>query len=181
MMFSFYGFFTQLLGFLGAALFFASYQAKSNKRLFVLQTVGCLAFCVQFALLGAYSGCLSLLINLVRNLMLTKYNESALIRWKGWALLFSAASVASATLTWEGWISLLPVIGTVSGAVSCWTNNARTIRVANLTLNAPFMLVYDLLVRSWGGALNESVTILSIVISIFRFGWDALDGDRVAQ
>lgn len=39
------------------------------------------------------------------------------------------------------------------------------------------MLLYDVLVKSWGGALNEAVTLVSIIISIIRFGWKALDGD----
>ena len=60
-----------------------------------------------------------------------------------------------------------------------WTNNARNIRIANLAVNSPCMLLYDVLVKSWGGALNEAVTLVSIIISIIRFGWKALDGDRI--
>ena len=55
----------------------------------------------------------------------------------------------------------------------------RNIRIANLAVNSPCMLLYDVLVKSWGGALNEAVTLVSIIISIIRFGWKALDGDRI--
>lgn len=170
---------TQAIGFAGALFFFISFQVKANRKLFALQTLGCVCFCAQFALLGAYSGCLSLLINIIRNIMLTRYTTSRVVRWKGWIAVFSAATLALALFTWDGWISLLPVAGTVAGTVGYWSNNARKIRLANLAVTSPCMLTYDVIVRSWGGALNETVAILSIVISILRFGWAALDGDAV--
>ena len=174
-MHSFYDILVQAIGFLGLLFFFISFQVKTNKRFFVMQTLGCL----QFALLGAFSGALSLLVNITRNAMLTKYNESALVRWKGWIAVFSALSLAAALLTWSGPSRLLPVATTVAGTIGYWTNNARNIRIANLAVNSRWMLLYDVLVKSWGGALNEAVTLVSIIISIIRFGWKALDGDRI--
>ena len=83
-----YDVFVQAIGFVGLFIFFVSYQVKTNKLLFALQTLGCLTFSFQFALLGAYSGCLSILLNLIRNVMLMKYNDYRLIRWRGWAAIF---------------------------------------------------------------------------------------------
>ncbi len=173
--------FVQIIGFVGLLFFFVSFQVKSNKKLFVMQTLGCLCFSAQFALLGAFSGSLSVLINIIRNAMLTRYNSSALVRWKGWIVVFSAATTLVALLTWSGPISLLPVAGTIAGTLGYWTNNAKKIRIANLAVNAPCMLVYDALVHSWGGVVNECITIASIVISIVRFGWSALDGDEIVE
>ena len=98
-----------------------------------------------------------------------------MVRWKGWIAVFSALTLTIALLTWNGWISFLPVIGTIAGTIGYWTNNAKKIRLANLVANSPCMLAYDALVGSWGGVLNESVIMISIVISILRFGWKALD------
>ena len=169
----------QLIGFGGILFFLASYQVRSNKRLFVLQTLGCLTFCVQFALLGAYSGCVSVLINVMRNMMMTKYQDYGWIRWRGWVAVFPALSLAFVLLTWSGPASPLPVVVTTAGTAACWTNNARTIRLVNLTVNSPCTLLYDVLIRSWAGALNEGLTMAAIVVSIVRFGWAALDGDTV--
>lgn len=171
--------FIQAIGFAGVFLFLASYQVRSNRRLFALQTLSCLTFCLQFALLGAYSGCLSLLVNIARNIMLTKYNDCRLVRWKGWVAVFSILCLAMAVLTWNGPASLLPVAGTVAGTAACWTNNAGRIRIVNLGVVCPCSLAYDVMVTSWGGILNESITIAAIVVSILRFGWTALDGDKI--
>lgn len=171
--------FIQMIGFAGVLFFLVSYQVRSNRLLFALQTLGCLTFCLQFALLGAYSGCLSLLVNIVRNIMLTKYNDSPLVRWKGWIAVFSGLCLAIAFLTWSGPASLLPVAGTAAGTAAYWTNNARRIRVVNLGVACPCFLLYDGIVGSWGGVLNESITMAAIVVSIIRFGWAALDGDKI--
>ncbi len=171
----------QGIGFVGLLFFFISFQLKTNKLLFSMQTIGCLCFSLQFALLGAYSGCLNVLINIIRNALLIQYNNWKFVRWKGWVVIFSALSIAIALFTWDGAISILPVAGTISGTVGYWTNNAKKIRIANLFVNSPCMLIYDALVRSWGGVLNEGITIASIVISIIRFGWKSLDGDKIQQ
>ncbi|MCD8036370.1 MAG: YgjV family protein [Clostridiales bacterium] len=172
---------TQILGFIGVLFFLISYQVKSNRKLFLMQTLGCLTFCIQFALFGAFSGCLSLIINMVRNTMLMKYETAKVVRWKGWVFIFSALCIVSAIFTWDGIISLLPLIGTILTTAACWTNNARKIRLANLCVNSPCMLIYDIFIHSWGGVLNESITIVSIIISIFRFGWSNLDGTEVTR
>lgn len=171
--------FVQMIGFAGMFLYFASFQAKSNKALFALQTLGCLSFTVQFALLGAYSGCISTGINIVRNVMLTQYNSSRVVRWKGWAVAFSLLSGLAAWSTWNGYISILPVIGSIASTWGYWTNSAKKIRIANLAVNGPCMLIYDSVVHSWGGAVNEFITIISILVSIRRFGWTALNGDKI--
>ena len=33
---------------------------------------------------------------------------------------------------------------------------------------------YDFIIGSWGGAANEAIALLSIIVSIFRFGWSNL-------
>lgn len=172
--------FIQMIGFVGVSFFLMSYQVRSNRLLFALQTLGCLTFCLQFALLGAYSGCLSLLVNITRNIMLTKYNDCGLVRWKGWVVVFSGLCLAIAFLTWSGPASLLPAVGTIAGTAAYWTNNAKSIRIVNLSVACPCALLYDGIIRSWGGILNESITIAAIVISIIRFGWAALDGDKIS-
>lgn len=173
------GTFIQIIGFAGVAFFLLSYQVKSNKKLFAFQTIGSGLFCLQFFLLGAYSGCLSLIVSTVRNIMMTRYSKSRLIQWKGWVFILSGTALVVSIFTWNGLISLLPVAGTISTTIAFWTNNAKNIRIANLAVNSPCMLIYDVIIKSWGGVLNESITIISIVISIFRFGWKALDGDTI--
>ncbi len=160
----------QAIGFLGVALFIVSYQIRSNRALFLCQLVGCIVFCVQFFLMGAYTGAISLIVNIARNLLLIKSND-----WK-WAK--SQVTLAAIILlllvmticTWAGWISILPFVSVAVTSIGYWTQNAQKIRLSQL-FGSPCTLLYDILVHTWGGAVCEAITILSIIISIVRFGW----------
>ena len=57
--------FVQGIGFIGAALFIVSYQIKSNRALFLCQMLGCIVFCIQFFIMGAYTGAISLIVNII--------------------------------------------------------------------------------------------------------------------
>lgn len=72
----------QGIGFIAVALFITSYQIKSNRLLFLFQLLGSALFCLQFFLLGAISGCLSLAVNILRNALMMKYKEWAWVRSK---------------------------------------------------------------------------------------------------
>ena len=42
-------------------------------------------------------------------------------------------------------------------------------------INSPLWIIYDILVGSWAGVLYELVSELSMVVSIWRYGWKNLD------
>lgn len=163
----------QGIGFLGVALFIISYQIRSNRALFLCQLTGCVVFCVQFFLMGAYTGAISLIVNIARNLLLLKSDD-----WK-WAKSRAALAVIILLLlvmtvyTWAGIISLLPFASVAVTSIGYWTQNAQKIRLSQL-FGSPCTLLYDALVHTWGGVICEAITILSIIISIIRFGWTSL-------
>ncbi|MDO4869156.1 MAG: YgjV family protein [Bacillota bacterium] len=79
-------------------------------------------------------------------------------------------------VTWAGWISLLPLASVGVTTIGYWTNNAQKIRFSQLC-GSPCTLVYDALIHTWGGVLSESITLVSIIVSIFRFGWKELGSE----
>ena len=163
----------QAMGFAGVAFFIASYQMRSNRKLFLFQLTGCLVFIAQFSLLGAYTGALSLIVNVIRNLLLLKIDEWKWVKSKVTMAVIIALLVLVTALTWTGPLSILPFISVGVTTIGYWTNNAQKIRLSQM-VGSPFTLVYDAMIHSWGGALNESIALLSIIISIFRFGWNNL-------
>ena len=77
--------------------------------------------------------------------------------------------------TWSGWWSLLPIIANIAATIGGYTYNARKIRVVGIFINSPLWIIYDILVGSWAGILDEVVTEASMIISIYRYGWKNLD------
>ena len=72
-----------------------------------------------------------------------------------------------------GWKSMLPLLSVGISSIGYWTNNAQKIRLSQL-FATPCTLVYDAMIHSWGGTLNETITLISIIVSVCRFGWSNL-------
>ncbi|MBQ6496027.1 MAG: YgjV family protein [Firmicutes bacterium] len=161
----------QSFGIIATICFLLSYQVKSNKGLYLLQAAGCGAFAIQYFLLGAYTGCLSQVFVIVRNLMLSKYNQWAWVRFKGWLPIFIAIAIVITWFSWDGPISLIPLFIITTGTIGMWTNNAGIIRLTGLTCISPPWIVYDIIVGAYSAILNEVIIIVSVLISIYRFGW----------
>lgn len=164
----------QGIGFVAVAFFILSYQMKSNRLLFLFQLIGCSIFVVQFGILGAYTGALSLMINILRNALLLRANVWTWVRSKKTMMGILVLLTAFTIWTWNGWISLLPLASVGVTTVGYWTDNAQRIRLSQL-MGSPCTLLYDVLIHSWGGVLSESITLISIIVSIIRFGWKNLN------
>ena len=165
----------QIVGFIGMGLFLLSFQFKDNKKLFALQLGSFGVYVVHYLLLGAVTGGVMMFINTLRCVVMYFYNDKKWAKWKGWLWVFFAVYLVNTAYTWDGFLSLLPMVGSVSCLFAYWNRNKRTIRLVNLLLGSPTWLVYDVLTNSIAGAISESFYMLSILISIVRFGWKALD------
>ena len=164
---------TQAVGLLGTALFFLSYQCKSNKSLFRVQFVSYLFYTTHFLLLGAITGGISYVLNTVRSFCLG--SKSAFLKGKGMCFLICALQMVALIFTWDGWISILPIAANIAATIGGYTYNARKIRVVGMFVNSPLWIVYNVMVGSWAGVLDELVTEASMILSIVRYGWKNLD------
>jgi hypothetical protein len=165
--------FVQGIGFLGTILFFLSYQCRHNKNLFRVQCVSYLCYTVHLLLLGAITGGISYVLNTVRSFCLGSRN--GFLRGKKMCAIICTLQLVTLCLTWDGWWSVLPVAANIAATIGGYTYNARKIRVVGLFVNSPLWIVYNIIVGSWAGVLDELVTQASMILSIFRYGWKNLD------
>lgn len=163
----------QIPAIIGTTLYFLSFQCRSNRKLYTVQIFSYLAYTVHFIILGAMTGGLSYILNLARSLCLASKWKFARSK-KMCAFLCSMQLVVLVT-TWAGWISLLPVLANIATTVGGYTHNAQKIRIAGIFINPPLWIVYDIIVGSWAGIIDEVISILSGLISIKRFGWKNLN------
>lgn len=171
----------QGIGFIGVIFYIASYQVKSNKGLYLCQGLGSASFVVQFVLLGGLTGCFGLLITILRNFLLSRIDQWPWVKGKAVALGIIALSTAVTVCTWDNWLNILPWLAVVGSTIGYWTNNARNIRLSNLICASPCWLIYDILLGSIGGVVNESITLCSILVSIYRYGWKALGDNQFGE
>ncbi len=163
----------QLIGFMGTVLFFLSFQFKENKKLFRVQLISYVLYTAHLILLGATTGGISYLINCLRSFCLS--SEWKFAKSNTMCVILCLLQVAALLLTWSGWISLLPVVANIASTIGGYTKNPQKIRAVGIFINSPLWIVYNILVGSWAGILDEVVSEASMIISVVRFGWKNLD------
>ena len=168
----------QGIGFLGLGSFLISYQTKSNSSLIIVQTIGNILFGIQYFLLGGISGCLTIILAVIRNILIVVGQNKPWIKWKGWVPLFSLVGTLITILTWKDFTSLLPLATIIGGTAGYWSNNARKIRIANLVCSTPCWMLYAIFTGSIGGIINETLGLCSIILSIYRYGWKSMGENR---
>ena len=165
--------FVQAVGFLGTVLFFLSYQCKSNKSLFRVQFVSYFCYTVHLLMLGAVTGGISYVLNTVRSFCLG--SRVPFLKGKGMCGILCALQLVTLVFTWDGWWSVLPVAANIASTLGGYTHNPRKIRAAGMFINSPLWIVYNIIVGSLAGILDEIVTEASMILSIYRYGWKNLD------
>lgn len=167
----------QSLGLIAAGLMISSFQCRTNRNLFALQFAAVSFFAVQFIFLGGLTGGLVLIIGMVRNLLLLQFHrgwpQKKIFMW-----LFIAAYISATLFTYENTMSLLPLLAMCVGTFFMWTDNRGLIRMANLCVACPAWLIYDIYIGSYGGIINEIFIMISILISIKRYGFRSLMDEK---
>ena len=163
----------QLIGFCGTALYYLSFQCRENKKLFRVQMFSYVFYTAHMLLLGAVTGGVSYIINCLRSFCLSgnrKFGKS-----RGMCAILCALQLAALFLTWDGWISLLPVAANIASTLGGYTRNPKKVRIAGMFVNSPLCIVYDVIVGSWAGVLDELLAEISMTVSVVRYGWNELD------
>ena len=164
----------QSIGILGTVLFFLSYQCKQNKNLFRVQFVSYLCYTLHLLMLGAITGGVSYVLNTLRSFCLG--SKHAFLKGKLMCAVICALQVLTLIFTWDKWWSILPVAANIAATIGGYTYNGQKIRIAGMFINSPLWIIYDILVGSWAGIIDEIVTEASMILSIYRYGWKNLDG-----
>lgn len=166
----------QIIGFIGSILYFASFQCKENKNLFRVQLLAYTFYTAHLLLLGATTGALSYILNLVRSLCLGSNSDFA--KSNKMCALLCCLQLCVMSVTWVGWLSVLPVTANIAATIGGYTHNGQKIRIAGIFVNSPLWIIYDIYVGSWAGIADEIVSEASMLLSIYRFGWKNLDKEE---
>lgn len=168
-----YFIFIQVIGFIGTGLFFLSFQCRENRNLFRVQLFSYIFYTAHLLMLGATTGGISYVINCLRSFCLQSKWDFA--KSKGMCAILCGLQIAALGLTWCGRISILPVAANIASTIGGYTKNPQKVRIAGMFINSPLWIIYNIIVGSWAGILDEVVSEISMAVSIVRFGWKNLD------
>ena len=168
----------QVFGIIGLVVIASSFQCKKNKKFFLMQSMGSLAFFLNFFLINAYAGALYNVTNLIRGILFSKEDKKT---WKLVLLivLYTVCFLFSAYLIWEEWfmifIAALPFLGLIPMTVLMWMADGKRIRYFQVAFMSPAWIVHNIFNFSLGGILCESFSMISTIISFIRYGKDGFE------
>lgn len=157
----------QGLGIVAVILGFITYQMRSPKAILVLNMITCAVFCGHYLLIGAISGFVLNAVGFVRNIVYTNRNKK-IFASPVWPFVFAGIMLVVGLLSWQDWRSVLVLCGLVLNTLALSLKNAQHIRYS-LLITCPMVLVYNLLLHSYGGVVFEGMSIVSALIGIVRF------------
>ena len=164
-----FGVLVQGLGVLGIAASVIAFQCKKHKSIMIFRTANESFFAIQYGLLGAFTGMAMNIVGSIRNLIFARLVEKGKSTMP-LRFVFSAAFVAFAIFTWDGVKSILVGVAKVVSTFAYGSSDTGVVRVLVLATTLTWW-VYNLLVGSIAGVICETFTIVSIVVSLFRYGF----------
>ena len=156
----------QALGFLGIAASIITFQCKKHDKILLFKTVNELLFAIQYILLGAYTGTAMNIIGSIRNIISAKLVKKGK-RTTAICIFFSVLFLVFTALTWDGYKSLLVVVAKVLSTVAYGNKNPKVVRRIILFTSLCWF-AYSIFIGSYSGAINEFLTICSIIVGIIR-------------
>ncbi len=156
----------QALGIVAIALGFLSYQMKTRESLVFAQFATAICFVLHYLMIGAYSGMALNIISVIRNFTYYQLGKKGSVA-KVWAIIFSVVMGIMGILSWQNIYSIFVVLGLIINSYCMSFSNPQSIR-KSILVTSPLVLIYDILVLSIGGAVYESIAIISAVIGIVR-------------
>ena len=160
-------FLIQLIGFVGLATSILAFQFKKHRGIVLCKMSSELIFALQYILLGAWTAAILDGLSVVRNSLYTNFvkrGRSTLPVIIGFGLFV----VVTGIVTFDGWLSLLPIAAKLLTTISYGMKNEKLLRF--ITLPSCIMWsIYNLQVGSLGGALGDTLTLISLLIGIYKF------------
>ena len=160
-------FLVELLGAFGILFAVLAFQCKKHHRVIAYRNLNSLFFAGQYILLGAYTGMAMDLLSVVRNTIFAaevKRGKSTRLSVTAFCVIYLVAGI----VFWEGPRSFLLIAAKFISTAAYGNKNLLVMRLLVL-LTSTSWLFYNLFVGSYAGMLCEALTLISILISLFRY------------
>ena len=154
--------FVQIIGFIAWLLLGLSYYRKDTDHILVFQVISTILFCLHYYLLGAYSGLLICIYEVIRDYSYYKTDKDNYI-FVGSALVYGV----SAYITFTSLLDLFPYFASLMDGF--FLTKKRRIVVFGAIVTYTLWFIYDMYAMSYSGAITDGIIIISnLYIFLFR-------------
>lgn len=150
----------QIFGLISWLLLLYSYTREDIDNLLFIQILVCVFDVLSYVMLGAYSGFLICLVELIKTILYYKTDKDNLI-FKISLLFYFIIGL----LTIKAWYACLPVLGSIIDSFGV-SKDSKTANICSIFSNI-LWTIYDLLILSYIGAFNDIVVVICNLVVLF--------------
>lgn len=157
----------QIFGVGAMVSLFLIYQQSNRKRLLYCKLSADICWVIHYVCLGAFGGAIPNFSGIFRELIFMRRDEK---RWAGypfWPFVFIAFNLLLGLRTFSSPINILPIAASACVTVSLWLRRPTLTKLISVPVSLTF-LIYDIFVGSWVGVVNETLAIISIILSFAK-------------
>ncbi len=156
----------QVFGIAAMASLFLIYQQKERKQLLLCKLSADICWVIYYVCHGAVGGTIPNLVGIFRESVFLCSSK----KWansKLWPAFFIVLNWTIAIWKWDEPFDFIPICASTFVTISLWVKSPRLTRIISAPVSAAFV-VYNLLAGTWLGVINDSVGLVSVIISLVR-------------
>lgn len=154
-----------LIGAIALIYSMISYHRKEKKNILADMIKSNILNLIQYILLGAYSGCVTKIIAIFRDILIIKKEKNDKLNNNYILIIFIIIYIIMGVITYKSILSILPLIAAVTYLIFIWNGNEKQIRRA--AFYTTFLwLIYNISVMSIAGAISNTLLLISTYIAI---------------
>lgn len=157
----------QSFGLCAMFFLFSVYQQVTRKRLIICKLCADLAWVVHYFLLGAYGGVIPNFVGIFRELVFVNKDKNKFLSSPFIPAFFVLLNFGLGIATFKSPINILPICASAVVTISLWCNKPIITKLITIPVCIAF-LIYDFFVHSYIGMINESISIISIIIYLVK-------------
>ena len=157
----------QLFGIGAMASLFLIYQQKSRKKMLFCKFSADVCWVIHYLCLGGFAGMIPNAVGILREIVFINRNDK---KWAAsilWPILFILLNWGLGFRTFHSWYNILPITASTFVTISLWIDNPRLTKLISIPISTAF-LIYDIIIGSYIGVVNEAVSIFSIILYFIK-------------
>ena len=153
---------------LGAMIsLFLIYQQKSRKKILISKLCADICWVIHYLCLGGTAGMIPNAVGIFREIIFLFRKKQKWAKSLLWPAVFIVINWALGFGTFHTWYNLLPITASSFVTVSLWIDNPKLTKIITIPVCIAFM-IYDFYVKSYIGMINESISIVSIIMFFIK-------------
>lgn len=140
-------------------------QQTKKRNVLILNATGNFLSSMQYILLGAYTGCISCGVAIIRNIVFGLYKDKEIPLYV--LIIYWIVAVAIALPFYNGILSLIPIINICIYGFALWQKNMKVYKIIVMYVGAAGA-IYDFDSKAYVTLFNEGIDFFGSIIGYIR-------------